>query len=100
MRNVHRHAECPQACGMSTGISLTHIYAHIPGTLKTCLPHMVLLSVTPGLVHYALRGGVTCLYGITQTAISQIMSEVNDLLADAPLPAYLGRMPTWSRQRR
>ncbi|KAI8482330.1 Plexin domain-containing protein 2 [Branchiostoma belcheri] len=27
-------------------------------------------------------------------------SEVNDLLADAPLPAYLGRMPTWSRQRR
>ncbi|KAI8506312.1 hypothetical protein Bbelb_157390 [Branchiostoma belcheri] len=57
MRNVHRHAECPQACGMSTGISLTHIYAHIPGTLKTCLPQMVLLSVTPGLVHYALRGG-------------------------------------------
>ncbi|KAI8486733.1 hypothetical protein Bbelb_354810 [Branchiostoma belcheri] len=43
---------------MSTGISLTHIYAHIPGTLKTCLPQMVLLSVTPGLVHYALRGGV------------------------------------------
>ncbi|KAI8484943.1 hypothetical protein Bbelb_373500 [Branchiostoma belcheri] len=52
------HAECPQACGMSTGISLTHIYAHIPGTLKTCLPQMVLISVTPGLVHYALRGGV------------------------------------------
>ncbi|KAI8487268.1 hypothetical protein Bbelb_350660 [Branchiostoma belcheri] len=26
--------------------------------------------------------------------------QVNDLLADAPLPAYLGRMPTWSRQRR
>ncbi|KAI8495199.1 hypothetical protein Bbelb_271850 [Branchiostoma belcheri] len=34
---------------MSTGISLsTHIYAHIPGTLrKTCLPRMALLSVTP-----------------------------------------------------
>ncbi|KAI8480727.1 hypothetical protein Bbelb_415200, partial [Branchiostoma belcheri] len=27
-------------------------------------------------------------------------SEVNDLVAGAPLPAYLGRMPTWSRQRR
>ncbi|KAI8487860.1 hypothetical protein Bbelb_343080 [Branchiostoma belcheri] len=26
--------------------------------------------------------------------------EVNDLLAGAPLPAYLCRMPTWSRQRR
>ncbi|KAI8519503.1 hypothetical protein Bbelb_027600 [Branchiostoma belcheri] len=26
--------------------------------------------------------------------------QVNDLLADASLPAYLGRMPTWSRQRR
>ncbi|KAI8518837.1 G-protein coupled receptor [Branchiostoma belcheri] len=42
---------------MSPGISLTHIYAHIPGTLKTCLPQMALLSLTPGLVHYALRGG-------------------------------------------
>ncbi|KAI8482350.1 hypothetical protein Bbelb_399410 [Branchiostoma belcheri] len=27
-------------------------------------------------------------------------NRVNDLLAGAPLPAYLGRMPTWSRQRR
>ncbi|KAI8494170.1 hypothetical protein Bbelb_279300, partial [Branchiostoma belcheri] len=43
-----------------SGISLTHIYAHIPGTLKTCLPQIALLSVTPGLVHYALRGGVYC----------------------------------------
>ncbi|KAI8509456.1 hypothetical protein Bbelb_133040 [Branchiostoma belcheri] len=25
---------------MSTGISLTHIYAYISGTLKTCLPQM------------------------------------------------------------
>ncbi|KAI8507050.1 hypothetical protein Bbelb_154890 [Branchiostoma belcheri] len=25
--------------------------------------------------------------------------QVNDLLASAPLPAYLGQMPTWSRQR-
>ncbi|KAI8490168.1 hypothetical protein Bbelb_322380 [Branchiostoma belcheri] len=28
------------------------------------------------------------------------MSGVNDLLAGAPLPAYLGQIPTWSRQRR
>ncbi|KAI8484602.1 hypothetical protein Bbelb_377090 [Branchiostoma belcheri] len=26
--------------------------------------------------------------------------QVNDLLAGAPLPAYLRRRPTWSRQRR
>ncbi|KAI8487997.1 beta-galactoside alpha-2,6-sialyltransferase [Branchiostoma belcheri] len=44
MRNVHRHFSDP------------HL-THIPGTL-TCLPQMALLSVTPGLVHYALRGGV------------------------------------------
>ncbi|KAI8506285.1 hypothetical protein Bbelb_157120 [Branchiostoma belcheri] len=31
---------------------------------------------------------------------SRLFYQVNDLLADAPLPAYLGRMPTWSRQRR
>ncbi|KAI8513789.1 DNA topoisomerase 3-beta-1, partial [Branchiostoma belcheri] len=50
-----------KACGMSTGISLTHIYAHIPGTLKTCLLQMALLSVTPRLVYYTLRGGVYCI---------------------------------------
>ncbi|KAI8493286.1 hypothetical protein Bbelb_292900 [Branchiostoma belcheri] len=43
-------------------------------------------GASAALIH--LRGGVL------------LMSEVNDLLADAPLPAYLGRMPTWSRQRR
>ncbi|KAI8503844.1 Metabotropic glutamate receptor 3 [Branchiostoma belcheri] len=42
-------AFCPQACGVSTGMCLTRIYAHIPGTLeKTSLSRMALLSVTLG----------------------------------------------------
>ncbi|KAI8518926.1 hypothetical protein Bbelb_021830 [Branchiostoma belcheri] len=32
--------------------------------------------------------------------VQLVNKEVNDLLAGAPLPAYLGRKPTWSRQRR
>ncbi|KAI8521944.1 Neuropeptide FF receptor 2 [Branchiostoma belcheri] len=48
--------------GISTGMSLTHIYAHIPGNRWEDLSvRMVLLSVTPGLVHYTLRGGVHCI---------------------------------------
>ncbi|KAI8514597.1 neuregulin binding [Branchiostoma belcheri] len=52
--------EFSHACGMSTGISLTHIHAHIPGTLKTCLPQMALLSdgqdvmiAAPGAFHWS-----------------------------------------------
>ncbi|KAI8480730.1 hypothetical protein Bbelb_415230 [Branchiostoma belcheri] len=46
--------------GMSTGISLTHIYAYIPGTIgKTSLSQMALLSV--GLVHYTIRAEVHCI---------------------------------------
>ncbi|KAI8491710.1 hypothetical protein Bbelb_305150 [Branchiostoma belcheri] len=41
--------------GMSTGMSLTHIYAHIPGTLKTCLPQ---LSVPRG--SFTIHSGEEC----------------------------------------
>ncbi|KAI8519898.1 hypothetical protein Bbelb_031550 [Branchiostoma belcheri] len=43
-------------------MSLTHIYAHIPGNPweNLSVPN-ALLSVTPGLVHYTLRGGVHCI---------------------------------------
>ncbi|KAI8508622.1 hypothetical protein Bbelb_137210 [Branchiostoma belcheri] len=50
------------------------------------------------------RGGRDrCHTGIEQMSSKVHMvavCEINDLLVGAPLPAYLGRMPTWSRQRR
>ncbi|KAI8513297.1 neuregulin binding [Branchiostoma belcheri] len=70
---------------MSTSISLTHIYAHIPGTLKICLPQMALLSGINGSEPIVLTGTSDSMFGYSMVDAGDVnMDGFHDLVVGAP----------------